>query len=790
MALSLGWCPAALAQPHARVQPHARAQPQPQARAPAQPAPPRTRQGRAPAPAAASRRPPPLPDLPPDNEVKLPILVRLGDVLLASGQVTRAIHFYDRFRFNFDDQPLFWRRFAALYEQAGDLERALACLEHVARLEINVVDDAIKEAELLWRLQRPAAAIDRLLEIKPHAEDSDRRYWQLLFDLAWADEREPLATESLQMLWQHQHTLAAARDLCHLLAHQGQYGKGAQTALETLEQQPDGGLLLLGMRLAVEGRRYDLADALLDHAGDNTDFYQREADFFLARAFHASLYNRATQANRDFEQAASMTASPDQVCPPWLEASVALEDRVMAESALERCRTQEARRPSSWDLLADVHAMMGGLRQAAHWRTLAREQSGWADPAAMADRPPGLSALEHQLLDAIERDDKPGVQRALDTAPGPFRLPTQVAALQALDRPDEAWRLLEGAGFAARDAVPTSREDAVLVKKALRMRSDWLSGVWARSEAITLGDLRVLGARAWVEQRFRPLYLGLEVGQSFLQFAPRSLFQFRSLELEAGAWLRHRRASHDTKFKGGVRLLGRGDRLPYARLTHQYLPPELPLHLEARAFIGELPVYTALLRAAAVRDGGEVTGGWRFGNKLEASGSVGVSRFALRDRRLLSSELSLFGEVVRRIEMEYWTARPRLFVSHNARRNQPGVSGVLASEGSDPAADEEARRQVQLGDYSSVGLGASLGNDFGVEPQARGPRRSYRYSVSGWAATVVPTMQLGYGLEAHFGFVFARRQELGASVFFYGGWREAVAERYGGASLSYVARWF
>jgi tetratricopeptide (TPR) repeat protein len=747
-------------------------------------------------PVQAAPKPAPLRRPVPTETIKLPILVRMGDLLLASGQVGRAISFYDRFRFNFDNEPLFWRRFAALYEQAGDLERALACLEHVSRLEINVLDDGLKEAELLWRLQRPGAALTRLLALKPHVEDGDSRYWQLLFDLAWAEEREPLAVESLQALWRGKRSPAVAKDLCHLLAKQGEYDKGARTALDTIEQRPHPALLLIGMRLALEGRRQELADALLAHGERNAGFYRRHPEFFLARAAHASLRDRAGEAQRDFEQAATMSANLEEVCPAWLEASVSLEDRVMAEAALARCREEESRRPSSWDLLADVYAMLGAGRQADQWRARAREQSGWADPAAMADRPLTLSTLEHELLDAIERDDKAGVQGAMARAAGPFRLPYQVAALQALDRPDEAWVLLEEAGFAARDVAPASREEAVLVKKALRMRGDWLSGAWLRSEAVSLGLLRSYGVRGWVEQRFRPFYLGVEAAHTFLSFSPQSELQFRSQELEAGAWLRRRQTSTDTRLKGGVRFLGRNEMSPYARLQHQYHPAQLPLHLELRGFLGDLPVYTALLRAAAVRDGGEVSAGWQFPREIAAAAAVGVSRFSLRDRRLLSTELALYGEVARRFSLEYWSVRPRLFLSHNGRRNQPGVSGVVRrpgggeATGAGSAEDEAALRQVQLGDYSSAGIGASVGNDFGTEPQGRGPRRSFRYSLSGWAAYVLPSLQQGYGIEAHFGFVFARRQELAASAFLYGGWREAVAERYGGVSLSYVARWF
>ncbi len=743
----------------------------------------------APGARAAPRDPLALPRPDAADGMKLPILVRLGDILLASGQVRRAIVFYDRFRFNFDTEPLYWRRFAALYEQAGDLERALACLEHVSRLEVDVIDDAIKEAELLWRLQRPGAALTRLVGLKAQAEEGNTRYWQLLFELAWAQEREALSLETLQVLWRNQRSPAVAEDLCHLLAQQGEYQRGARVALETLEQRPSPTLLLLGMRLAVEGRRRELADALLAHSRVQEARYRRAPELFLARAFHASLADRAGQANRDFERAAALSPSLEEVCPAWLEAAVALEDRLMAQSALARCGSEEARRPSSWDLLADVYAMLGSSRQAAQWRARAREQSSWADPAAMADRPLGLSDLENQLLDAIERDDKPAVQTAMERASGPFRLPYQVAALQALDRPDEAWVLLEEGGYAARDTAPTSREDAVLVKKALRMRSDWLSGAWARSEAVRLGLLTAIGGRAWVEQRFRPVYVGFEAGHTFLELAPEAQLQFRSHELEVGAWLRRRRTSSDTRLKGGVRLLGRRELSPYARFTHAYQPGQWPLQLELRAYLGELPVYTGLLRAMAVRDGAEVSGGWTFGRRLEASATAGVSRFSLRDRRLLASELALSAELARRFELEYWSVRPRLFVSHHGRRNQPGLAGVIGGP-ADPAAEAAVLRQVQLGDYSSAGVGASIGNDFGIEPQGRGPRRSYRYSLSAWAAYVLPSLQQGYGIEAHFGFVFARRQELAVSAFLYGGWREAVAERFAGASLSYVARWF
>jgi tetratricopeptide (TPR) repeat protein len=763
---------------------------------PAGAAEPKMRAGRTGPPGAGARtRRPQGPVLPGPREkggVQLPVLVRLGDMLLASGQVSRAIDFYDQFRFNFDNEPLFWRRFAALYEHAGDLERALACVEHVSRLEVNVIDDAIKEAELLWRLQRPTAALGRLTQAKQLADENDTRYWQLLYELAWAEEREPLAIESLQVLWRSKRTSALARDLCSLLGRNGEYARGAQTALQAVEENPNPILLLQGMQLAVEGRQLPAADALMKHASENQSLYREHAEYFLARALFSTLHDRSRDANRDFAQALARDPQLEEACPAWLEASVTLEHRSMAQAALDRCGDPESRRPSSWDLLADVYAMLGRGLQAAHWRTLARQQSAWPEPGPLADRPSDLSALEHELLDAIERDDKPAVRQAMARASAPFRLPYQVAALQAVDRPDEAWALLEGAGYADRNSTPASREEALLVKKALRMRSDWLSGAWAKADAVALGSLRLLGQRAWIEQRFRPLYLGLEAGHTLLEFAPDAPFEFRSHELGLGAWARRRRTNSDSKLVVGGRLLGRTSVTPYARLQHAYRPEESSLQLELRAAVGDLPTYTGLLRVTALRDGVEGAGTWVLARMIELGAAAGASRFRLRDGRTLSTELTATAEVARRYELEYWNIRPRVFLSHNSRQNRTGLASIVQGigGGEDTGGDEVVLQQLQLADYSSAGFGAAVGNDLGTEPQGRGPHLSFRYGISGWAAYVLPTLQQGYGFEAHLSVVFARRQELAAAAFLYGGWREAVYEPYGGVSLTYVARWF
>ena len=470
----------------------------------------------------------------------------------------------------------------------------------------------------------------------------------------------------------------------------------------------------------------------------------------------------------------------------------------MAESALDRCRAEEARRPSSWDLLADVYAMLGAGRQAEQWRAQAREQSGWADPAAMADRPLTLSTLENQLLDAIERDDKPAVQtrdgpglRALPAAlpgggaagAGSPRRGLGAARGGGLRRPRRRAHLARGGGAGQEGPAHAQR----LAERGLGPERGGLAGAAA--------VLR--GARAWVEQRFRPLYLGLEAGHTFLPFAPEAQFQFRSQELEVGAWLRRRRTSSDTRLKGGVRFLGR-------RRAEPLRPPDPPVPAGAacRCTSSCGPSWAScrctrrLLRAAAVRDGGEVerrlalpAAGWRpsahgGGQPLLAARSAPAVDRAGAVRRA--------GPPLRARILERAAAPVRL-----AQRPPQPARGV---GGGRPARAPRAtptpprtKRPCGRSSWVTILAPASGPRSATTSESSRkaGARAARIVTVSrAGRRTCCPRLQQGYGIEAHFGFVFARRQELAASAFLYGGWREAVAERYGGASLSYVARWF
>ena len=740
---------------------------------------------------------------PSGDTIELPELVRLGDLFLASGRTGRAIDFYNRFRFNFQREPLFWRRFAALYEHAGDLERALSCLEHVTHLEGTVLADVVKESELKWRLQRPGAALARLVGSKEQAEAGDLAYWELLYSLAWEEEQELLALEALRMRWRAAPTPEIARDLCHLLAETGGYDEAAKVALEALqlpprpaavalshaamevdvEPAPQPALLLLGTKVALEGGRIDRARALIREATRRAERYRRHPEYFLARALTAAAAERAREANREFEQALVMKPDLDGGCPAWLDAAVTLEDRAMADSALLHCEERERRRPASWDLLADVYHLVGRPAEAARWRALARTRAGWGEPLSP---PAGTSTAEMTLLEAVERDDRDAVSTLLASHHSALSLTGKVAALQTLDRADEAWGLLEDSGLTGADRLPSTPTEAALIKKARRMRGDRLSGAWALGEARAIGDLRMEGARAWVEQRLSPVYLGIE-GEATRLHGPETLPVWpRARESKLALSVRLRDASRETRIMLGARFLPGLKPVPHGRLTFNSVTVDRRFRLTLQAFLAELPTYTALLRTSALQDGGAIGATWLLAQDVEVNGLLMANFFSTRDRQTLGGEMELSTEAARRFDLPTMIVRPRVFANRSFRRSRARLpDSILPILSSD-----DDRRQLQLADFASLGLGVGLGNDLGRETLARGAHPSLRYNLSAFGAYVWPYLRPGYGVEANLGLVFARHQEIATTAFMYSGWREALGDTYAGLSLTYAVRWY
>jgi tetratricopeptide (TPR) repeat protein len=712
--------------------------------------------------------------------LKLYELVHTGDLLVASGQIDKAIDFYNDFRFNFAQNVVFWRRFARLYEQKGDLERSLGCLDHLPRLEGTELADVVRQAELLWRLRRPEAALARLVGSKEQARAEDSTFWKLLYDLAWNQEQDYLALEALRHLWTAERDPAVALDLFNLVQRSGNYDEASEVVIAALPGPPAPQLLLNGVRFAIEGRRFAAAGTMIERA-ENRDGYARYAEFYLARGLLALETDRPLEADRDFARAVAIDPEAGG-CPAWLEAGVLTESLAIAEHAIARCQEREARRPGSWDLLADVYRVVGQPLLATSFRARARERASWPEPR---EYPRETPPAEMDLQEAMDRGDKPAVARLLAAHGATVSSATRITALETLDRHDEAWAELERGGYTRGDVTPRSTEEAVLIRRAHWLKDDHLSGTWVSTQASRVGALGLYGVRLRAEQRWRWLYAGIDVTQARITLPEPRLLAAGRDEVGLGVTLRRRWARDESKLAGGARFTPTGW-MPQALLSHATSWFDAQLSAQAELYLGRLPISTGALRTNALLDGVDVTATYLFPSRIEVRVSADGGRLAARDRALIGYQADLVGEAAQRWSWRLLTLRPRLFVEQSLRHNEPYLpSSVLPAilRGADPEA-------LWLDGYTATGVGLALGNSLGQELDGRGPHPGLRYSLQGTASYAFPSYTRGFGAEASLSAVFARHQEVGAAGFFYSGFNKQIGERNAGLSLTYVARWF
>jgi hypothetical protein len=574
-----------------------------------------------------------------------------------------------------------------------------------------------------------------------------------------------------------------ALDLFHLVTRTGNYDEASAIVLEALNTRADPDLLLSGVRFALEGRRHAAARQMIERADRRFSAGRaRHPDFYHARALVAVAEGRAGDASRDFARA--VTLDPEgTACRAWLEASVLFASRAVAGRALDRCREQEERRPSSWDVLADVYRVLGRPLDAARTRALARVRGSWAEPG---EYEPETPALEMDLIEALDRGDRPAIARLFEQSPATFNLPVQVAALEALDRHDEAWVLLEDGGYTREDRLPQSVREAQLLRRAHWLKEDRLSGAWLTGATTRVGELSTYGLTARGEQRVRHYYVGLQASQTRLASPHPELLWAGSNELGVYAQARRHWANHETRAMAGFLYVPPRGYTPQAELSHTAHLLGERLQVDLEGFFAQLPTYTAALRANAVMDGVTAAAQWRLPSELEVRAAIQGTRLGAGDRSLIGYGLSVVAECARRYLLPFASLRPRAYLERTMRKNQPYLPDQLLTS---------INRGAELDDfwlrgYTSAGVGVAFGNAVGQPVDGTGPYVSLRYALQATGSWALEAARPGVGVEGTLSAVFMRHQELGVSGFFYSGFAGRYGEQTAGGSLSYVLRWF
>ena len=718
------------------------------------------------------------------DDFELAELIALADALETKGLPERAIANMDSFRFNFAEKPEYWVRLARLYEQINQLERALACHEQLARLKAMTLDDAIRQAQLLWRLQRPDASLTRLIALRGQARDTDRNYWTMLGDLSWRLENDLMAAEAYAVLWKNEKNSDVGDRLWRALESAGRRDEAVRVAAEAFDKLGQPGFLVSAVDLALKRGDRDTARSLFAKVEGKESAFGKESQFWFQRAMLAVHDDRPADAERDFRRVLTVDARNEDAHVEWLTLAVHVQDRSMARRALDHWGEEAEDDEGNWYLLADAYQLLGETTQYNRFRKLARAAK--ARERAASGRP---MTPEEEVEEAIERKDRVAIESRLRAHGNALSLPMRVAGLRELGRDDDAWALLESAGLTEDRRLMSSENAAELIADVRDLRENYLSGAWAWGGANQFGPLEVRGAGARIEIRKRALTFGLEGVMTDLRTKPlmEALLARGSQEKRVELIARLREPFGETSLRAGGQFLPEGYRPTFTleQLFGTGLSGSSELRL--RGAFNEVPAHSPLLRVGALRDGGSADLLLAFKSRLELGAHVSGGRFVTRGRLPLTTEVATKGEVAYRLPLGSAYVRPRADAFRSWAKPLADIPVDLMPLLKGMSIDPD---DVLVLEYDSVGAGLTIASAEASVGEGRGPHVTFRYHLDGWAGYLMPAYRPSYAAEVGIGLVFARHQELSVEGYFFSDVGSASGERYAGASLNYTLRWF
>jgi tetratricopeptide (TPR) repeat protein len=715
------------------------------------------------------------------GDFDLPELIALADALEAKGLPERAIKHMDDFRFNFADRPEYWVRIARLYENSFELEQALACLEQLNRLKAMTLDDAIRQAKLLWRLLRPEAALTRLISLRGQARETETEYWRLVGELAWRVENDLLAAEAYAILWKNNKSPEICENYFRSLDSLGRSEEAINIAEEGYTRFGQSNFLVAAADIAVREGMLERAKGLFAKAGGKEKQFELETRFWFQRALLAFGEERPSEAERDLQRVLAIDPGSEEAHVEWLTLAVHVQDRGMAARALRSWGRAADTNVEVWGLLADAYTLLQDEPRAAQYRKRAREER--ARQRLASGRP--MTPEEH-MEEAIEIKDKVAIQTSLRLYGNTLSLPMRVGALRELGRDEDAWDLINAAGLTS---GKRSSEDALSLAADIRdLREGYLDGAWAWGGYRGLGELTERNVGARFELRFGNFFVGAEgsVDKLTVKAERANLLQNGDDEQRAFFNGRLKERFGETGLKAGAEFVPEGYR-PHVELSQRLNLNNDHFEFHIVGVYGEVPSHSALLRMAGIRDGVDADFNVVVAGPLEIGGYANYGRLVTRYNEKLTVETGGHLEMGFRLPFKTAFVRPRIDASGNTapplETDIPSYLVPLLSHMEDP-------EDILSLKYATAGIGLTLGSTHADVGEALGPHVSMRYHLDGWAGYVWPSERPSYAADGALGLVFARHQELSLHGFYYSDFRNAAGESFWGGSVNYTLRWF
>jgi hypothetical protein len=690
--------------------------------------------------------------------ITLQELLELSDALESVGAPEQARAVLRQFEPSFSGSPAYWHERAEVDEHLEDLGDALAAVREAGVRTGASPEDAQREVELLWSLQRPDEALASARRAARLVPADAAGFWRIYAELAWTREDDVAAETAYRQLWTTDKADASVADrLVTLLEGHNDMNGVIEVGSEGFARFGTPSLLVAAVEAADAGERWDETRRLLALA------HRRGGE--------------ALFTDQAGVQAASQTGVQTVL---WSATGrLAAHDGRPREAAAAFAKVV-ARTPGDANAREDLlwARVDAGLERAPDDDDGDDTLSPGGDKARVVTPPDSGT----RLAMAIEKHDRRAVRAVLAEEDSALTVSERVDAARELGDDERAWELLAHAP----ESTGNPEEDVALAEQRRELAEERLSGVWTSGGAQSLGALGII--EETVKTTLRKGAYGIEVLAEHARLDANAgpiVSGVHADEWRAGAALRLQEPWGDSRVEVGGLALPTGGLAYLSALQRFSVTDRLQLELEGHYHA--LPSDSAALRIAGLRDVVEGELKWEAGQGFALSAMAGGSRYTDRDGDPLATGWLASAEVSRVMRASNLFARVRAdgFAERNA------LVATLP-----PRLTDLVRAGVSAGNllpesYATTGVGVTIywRDDDDEVASGKGCLRCFRPFTDLWGGWLMPAQRLTYNVDAGLGFLFARHQEVAARGFYYSDFAGEPGQHYGGASLSYTLRW-
>src|SRR5205814_2318986 len=178
-----------------------------------------------------------------------------------------------------------WEALASAQERRREFAAALGTRLEIARRFGRSVVNSVAAAKLQWALGRRGEALAELQRFVDSASPNSSEYWEVLAEIAWQEEADPIALRAYQALWESGHIdVAGAERLLMLTRESGRPDDLIQIGRLGWSRMRQPRLLLLAMDEAARTGRWPQVERMAAEAAASGDDFASLPAYWMLRA--------------------------------------------------------------------------------------------------------------------------------------------------------------------------------------------------------------------------------------------------------------------------------------------------------------------------------------------------------------------------------------------------------------------------------------------------------------------------------------------------------------------------